>query len=57
VHPERPPLAHQTVEQQRCILADLVVFGEEFLELVDEQQRARQGLDMCPVASECDAAR
>ena len=44
VHAERPALPHQAVEQQRRLLGDLVVLDEELLELVDDQQDARQRL-------------
>ena len=38
---ERAALAHEAVEQQRRVLGELVVGDEEFLEFVDDQQRAR----------------
>jgi hypothetical protein len=41
VDAERSALAHETVEQERCFLRDLVVLDEELLELVDDQERAR----------------
>ena len=42
VDAEGPALPHQTVEQQRGLLRDLVVLDEEFLELVDDEQDSRQ---------------
>lgn len=43
MHPERPALPHEAVEQQPGVLGDLVVLGEDLLELVDDQHRAREG--------------
>ncbi len=40
---EGTALPDQAVEQQRDLLGDLVVLDEELLELVDDQQDARQG--------------
>ena len=42
VNAERPALPHQPVEQQRRLLRNPVVFDEQFLELVDDQQDPRQ---------------
>ena len=41
VHAEGTALPHQAVEQQRDFLRDLVVFDEELLELVDDEQDPR----------------
>ena len=38
---KRSPLTNQSVQHQRRCLADLVVFGEELLELVDQKQQPR----------------
>ena len=43
MHAERTTLPDQAVEQQRDLLRDLVVFDEELLKLVDDQQDARHG--------------
>ena len=37
VNAERTALPHEAVEQQRRFLRELVVLGEEFLELVDDR--------------------
>ena len=42
VDAERAALADEAVEQQRRVLGELVVGDEQLLELVDDQQRARQ---------------
>ena len=42
VDAEGPALPDQAVEQQRGLLGDLVVLDEELLELVDDEQDARQ---------------
>ena len=39
---ERAALANEAVHQQRRFLGELIVFSEEFLELVDNEQDARQ---------------
>ena len=39
---EGPPLPHQAIQQQGRFLSDLVVLDEKLLELVDDQQDARQ---------------
>ena len=41
---EGAALAHDAVEQQRSGLRDRVVLHEKFLELVDDEQRARHRL-------------
>ena len=41
VHSESTTLPHQSIEQERDFLSDLVVFDEEFLELVDHEQDPR----------------
>ena len=41
VHAEGAALTHQSIEQQRRFLRHLVLFNEEFLELVHDQQGAR----------------
>src|SRR3954468_10794021 len=40
---ERPSLPHQAVEQERRILRQTVVFDEEFLEFIDDQDQSWQG--------------
>ena len=39
---EGTALAHEPIQQQRSGLRHAIVLGEKFLELVDDQQRARQ---------------
>jgi hypothetical protein len=40
VDAERSALAHESIEQQRCFLRDLVVLDEELLELIHDQESA-----------------
>ena len=43
VQPERPPLPHESVEQQGALLRHAVVLDEELLKLVDDEQDSRAG--------------
>ena len=42
VHAEGAALTHQAIQQQRRFAGELVIFDEEFLELVHDQEDARQ---------------
>ena len=44
MYAERPALPHEPIQQQPRPLGQPIVLGEQLLELVDEQQRARHGL-------------
>ncbi len=44
VNAEGSALPHQAVQQERCLLGQLVVFDEELLEFVDDEQDAGQNL-------------
>ena len=54
MHAESTPLPHQAVEHQRGILSELVVFNEDLLKLVDNQQDARHrlGVARSPIPSQ-----
>ena len=41
---KRAALTHDAIEEQGRLLSDFVVLGEELLELINQQQRARDGL-------------
>ncbi len=43
VQSKSPPLPDEAIEQQGCVLGDLVVLDKEFLEFIDDQQDARRG--------------
>ena len=60
VHPEGTPLSDEAVEEERRILADLVVVDEELLELVDHEEDPRHrllGTTASPAREVLDALR
>jgi uncharacterized protein YfaQ (DUF2300 family) len=43
VQAERTALANQAIEQQRTFLGNAIVFDEEFLEFIDDEDDSRTG--------------
>src|SRR5262249_24540285 len=52
MNPESPSLPHQAIQQKGRLFAELVVVDEELLELVDDEQNARQLSVMFTVAGD-----
>ena len=42
MHAERAALTHESIKQLRSVLRDAIIFEEELLKLIDEQQHAWQ---------------